>query len=662
MNKPPPALARLSVALVLAAAVLPVQAQLPPDWRPQLRPLPEEQPRGPEDPFVIDLPAPYDPDEGYLALELDNVDVTKRVRAVDDSYTVFRFTPYTPLSRGRHVLRMVEYRADGEIVERGRWAFSIETVDAGTEYALGLGLSHRLDQEDTAEDVDETQLQGGATLAAHHDDGRRRYQADVQLTVDSAAADRDPDARAVDLARFLASRESAATRVAAGHETAGAAQGFDQGNLIFDGNSRRGVSGTLKLGTWDTALTGFVQRTEPLTGFEHGLGISDEDNRIAGAFARVQPAADTAIGAGFVSGEGRIAGAGTVGDTTPLDGSAANVVLDQAWLGGALSARAELAVSELDLGPGFDELSDEAVAAQLQYRPTAAPGWEFGAGYVEIGPEFRSIARLGGSADIEELRLNARRTPATGSLSFGLEASRGEDNVDDLALPTTRKENVTGDLRWEPRVAPDFGGPLFGRPVVTVLAYDETTETIDLPAGSASLRVDTEIRGVGVAAGFDHPLGGRWSATWERRRFDDREDVFADEESDFIELSANMGLLGGDLNLTPALAHDVLENRDSGVERRDTEWRLSHDWSFSRRGSWNLDWTLNHLRTSDDTTDTWTRTVDTRVDWERRPFGWWISASWTSIEEDGTAVIDGGETESYQVFVGVRVDLSGSWP
>ncbi len=661
MNKLPPALARLSVALALVAAAGTVRAQLPQDWRPELRPLPDDGARGPEDPFVIALPAAYDPAEGRLALELDNVDVTKRVRPLDDSYTVFRFVPYTPLARGEHVLRMVEYRADGEIVERGRWTFAIETVDAGAEYALGVGLSHRLDEDDAAADVDETQLQGGATLAAHHDDGRRRYQGDVQLTIDSAATDRDPDARAVELAQFLASRESSATRVAAGHETVGSAQGFDRGNLIFDGNSRRGVSGTLKLGTWDTALTGFVQRTEPLTGFEHGLGISDGDNRIAGGFARMQPARDTALGVGFVSGEGQIAGSGTVGDTTPLDGSAANIVIDQSWLDGALSARAELARTELDLGPDFDELSDQALAAQLQYRPSAAPGWQLGAGYVEIGPDFRSIANLGASADIEELRLTARRAPAGASVSFGLEASRGEDNVDDRPLPATRKDNVTGDLRWEPRVSRDFGGPLFGRPVVTLLVYDETTETVDLPAGSLSLPIDTEIYGLGAAAGFDHPLGGRWSATFERRVFDDDEDVFADEESDYVELSANLALLDGDLNISPALAHDVLENRDSGVEQRDTELRFSHDWAFSRRDSWALDWTVNHLRTSDDTTDTWTRTVDTRIEWQRRPFGWWISASWTSIEADGTAALDGGE-DSWQVFAGVRVDLSGSWP
>lgn len=657
MDKPCRALARLSVALALVTAGTAAHAQLPPDWEPELQPLVDGEARGPRDPFVISLPAPYDPSEGRLALELDNVDITKRVQPVDETYTRFRFVPNSPLSRGEHVLRMVEYRADGEIVERGRWVFEIRRVEAGAAYGVGLTASHRLDEDDTAEDVDETQLNGALSLDAHHDDGQRRYQGEVDLTLDSTADDRDPDAREIDLANYLASRESSATRVAAGHETVGRAQGFDGGNLIFDGNSRRGVSGTVEPGTWRSALTGFVQRTEPISGFEHGLGVSDEDNRIGGGFVRAQPWTNTAVGAGFVTGEGSVAGAGTVGDTTPLDGSAANVVLNHQWLDGTLTGRAEFASTELDLGPGFEELSDQALAAELRYRDRGreASGWEFGAAFVEIGPDFRSIANLGGSADIEELRLSARRSPPGGSVSFGVEASRGEDNVDDLDIATTRKQNVTGDLRWEPRVAGDFGGALFGRPVLSLLAYRETTETVDLPAGSLARETDQTLDGLGVAAGFDHALGGRWSVTWQHREFEDDEDVFADDRSDYVELTTRLPLLDGDLVLSPTLAHDVFENRDADVSRRDTEWRLGQGWQLTERLTWDLDWNVNHLRASDDSIDSWTRTVDTQVTWERQSLNWWASASWTSMEDDAA----GTDTDSYQLFVGLSVDMSG---
>jgi hypothetical protein len=641
----------------MVAATMSAQAQLPSDWEPELEALADGQARGPQDPFVISLPAPYDQSEGRLALELDNIDVTKRVRPVDETYTRFRFVPYSPLSRGEHVLRMVEYRADGEIVERGRWVFEIRRVDAGAAYGASLTVSHRLDEDDVAEDVDETQMQGALSAEAHHDDGTRRYEGGIELVVDSTADERDPDAREVELANFLAARESSATRIAAGHETVGRAQGFDRGNLIFDGSSRRGVSGTVKPGTWNTAVTGFAQRTEPISGFEQGLGVSDEDNRIGGGFVRVQPWTNTAVGAGFISGEGGLTGPGTVGDETQLDGSAANFVLNHQWLDGALTGRAEFASTELDLGAGFEELADEALAAELRYRDRGreASGWEFGAAFVEIGPEFRSIANLGGSADIEEFRLSARRAPPGGSVSFGVEASRGEDNVDDLDIATTRKDNVSGDLRWEPRVTRDFGGALFGRPVLSLLAYEETTETVDLPAGSLTQEIDQTLHGLGVAVGFDHALGGRWSVTWQRREFEDEEDVFADERSDYVELTTRLSLLNGDLILTPTLAHDEFENRDADVSRRDTEWRLGHGWQLTERLSWDLDWNVNHLRNSDDTIDSWTRTVDTRVTWEQQAMSWWAKASWTSQDDNvGDTVMD-----SYQVFLGLTVDISG---
>ena len=180
----------LGAALLHSAAAV---AALPDDWRPELRPLPDGEARGPQDPFVIELPAAYDRSEGELALELDNVDVTARVRPVDETYTLFRFTPYTPLARGEHVLRMVEYAAGGEIIERGRWRVTVQVSESGYRYGVNGDASQRIDEKPGVDDVDRGTLSGSASASGYHDNGERRYEAEAGLIVNSAADDQGRD-------------------------------------------------------------------------------------------------------------------------------------------------------------------------------------------------------------------------------------------------------------------------------------------------------------------------------------------------------------------------------------------------------------------------------------------------------------------------------------
>jgi len=55
-----------------------------------------------------------------LKIELDNVDITAQIIIV--GYTI-SYKPLQPLSKGFHTVRLVEFAADGNILERGQWKF-----------------------------------------------------------------------------------------------------------------------------------------------------------------------------------------------------------------------------------------------------------------------------------------------------------------------------------------------------------------------------------------------------------------------------------------------------------------------------------------------------------------------------------------------------------
>src|SRR5699024_6551618 len=98
----------------------------------------------------------------------------QQVRPLDESYTVFELAPYTPLSPGHHLLRMVEYRSDGSIVERGRWAFAVQVVEAAFDVGTNMSAFYRVDDEPQGA-AGRTQGQGTVQWDAHSDNGRRRY-------------------------------------------------------------------------------------------------------------------------------------------------------------------------------------------------------------------------------------------------------------------------------------------------------------------------------------------------------------------------------------------------------------------------------------------------------------------------------------------------------
>jgi hypothetical protein len=652
--------AALCAAQVLSAAES--------DWQPQLEPPNDPAGRGPEEAFVIRLSSPYDAAAGRLALELDNVDVTQQVRPLDESYTAFEFVPYTPLSRGQHLLRMVEYRSDGSIVERGRWAFTVHVLEAAFDVGTNVAASYRLDDKPRGV-AGRTQGQGSVQWNAYSDNGSRRYAATGDLLIDTnTSAGFGGAHRAVDLGDFLLSRGTRHTNLSAGHHAPGAMQGLGQRNLIFDGYSRRGLSGTVHTEDATTALTGFALRTESIRGFENGFGVGDADNRIAGAMLRVQPKSNVALGVGYVSGEGSEAGFATGAGSTPLEGEAGNVSLDTLWFEQRLSLRAEAAFSSVDLGQPFGKVTDQAYVAGLALQPhqglkigEGVIPWDLNLNYARIGSRFRSIANLQQVANIDEIRagLNAY----AGTVNFSLGGARTEDNVDSELYPSTRSDNVNVGLNWAPRVDADFGGWLFARPSLGINLLGDWRETVRQPEGSLAFPTDAETRGYTTFASFAHPYGA-WTVTWGTTQVDDHTDAVPDFRYESAGISSSFQF-GSRYSISPGLQFDVARDRDNELSQRTTNVSVSQNWMILvDRLYWTTSLGFNNSRISDDTSESQQFVANTTLSWQQGLFAFWLQGSYADTENEMLDFFSGMPSrfaqEQYQVFLGISMNWPGN--
>ncbi|MDN5938407.1 MAG: hypothetical protein L0H83_07065 [Salinisphaera sp.] len=657
-----------AAALVWMILYTGAASALAPAWTPRLDPPAAGAYRRPDEVFVIRLSAPFDPAAGRLALELDNIDVTDRVTAANDSYTLFTFQPYTRLARGPHVLRMVQYGADGSIVERGRWVVHVRVVDTKVSPALNVGLSQRLDEKPRSDEPTRFGAQGSSRIEAYTDNGNRRWSATGEFLGDSNTITGE-GRRPVDLGSFLIQRDAEHSNLTAGQHFPGAIQGVAQGNLIFDGYSRRGISATLRAGPWQGAVTTFILRTESIRGFEHGFGVGDDEHRISGGMARIQPLDNVALAVGYVSGEGAAPGFGTVAADAGMEGDAVNVVIDTNWFDRRLGLRAEAAHSRLELGAGYGEVSDQAYAFGMSFAPLEGLRlgdkllrWDINLGYVNLGAAFRSIANLGQIANIEEYRAGFNGYLDT--VSLNLTAARTEDNVDSALYPSTRAETVNAVLGWQPAVAPDAGGWLFAQPYFSLTVLGDWRKTVRSPEGAFAFPVDLTTRGYVANASFAHPYG-RWAVSGGSTSVEDDTDFSADMRYDTAALDVSFQF-GPRYSLAPGISYDVSSDLSNDVNVRTTSLRLSQYWAIiAETLDLQIGASLNHSEASNDTQDNEQLTGNLRLSWYLGAFTLWFAGNYFDAESrsqqtfGGTTFVFDQEAETYQVLLGVSLNLGG---
>jgi hypothetical protein len=644
----------LVVTCVLQLAVLPAAQAAGEEWKPELI-APKTGARGQTDPVLIGLPDLPTAVLERLTLELDSIDVTAFVSR-DGPNAVF--TPPQPLAYGAHQLRLVEFAADGSVVERAAWTIEIRKSASFREgeasIASTVNASARIAERDLSENAPgKWQGNGAAQLqgAAADGDWRARGNADFLYNGQPALMPRQEGH--FDVGRFLVKGESGPVTAAVGH------QSVAPDSLVMQGFNRRGVSVGLGRETDAAAATAFSLSGQDVIGFQHGLATSDSKNRVDGVSVIGRPIPGQrdalALGATYVSGEGPTqtgapgtgigssavsspVTAGTPPPTTPVTtgtplvtaGSAAGVVADSQTIERRLRLRGEYAVSRFDsdgVDTGVGPEKDKAYSVLASYSPWRGKttgdtpfSVQFGIEYKSIGTFFQSPSSPAGSNDRKGTRGFVVFDWGGLNLSGSLEKLR--DNVNDVAsLPQTRWNQSAFSLTYRPTLSlapamvpgqapalPWYGQPMFN---LGFINFDQDVVKASTALATGPFRATRSVTG---AASFTYPRW-MWSLAHTVGKIDDFTDTTDDTLSHLTVLNASLRF-GEKLTVGPLLQINRIEDRtDNAKDSKTLTGVINVNYAFTPRLNANLSLAENRQLVDDASLDT--RSVDTvgSVNW-----------------------------------------------
>jgi hypothetical protein len=479
-------------ALLVGALAAPSQG-IEKDWR-GLFGGGSGQPLDPREALRIRLPDDIDKATlEWLAVELDGMDVTP-ILALEGTEIVVR--PPRALSGGPHRLALAQYTEANAVIDRGAWTFRVGRAVA---YQLRSDASLKAIYRAKADDVPASSLPSNRTTL----DGTLRVDASVgagswQVGANADGVYTSQPAAGVD------HLEGGNWLVAARAGGAGAELGQIDPHgesFIISGFQRRGAALAYADEAQSVQARAFALRTEPVTGFHEGIGLSDPQDRVVGGLVSYRPFAKhwewLTLTGGYLVGK-RNENAGTaVADTqaTLSDGSAWSVGFLSSLLGERLRLKGEYAATSYDPdGPGTAAHSEadkayggSAVVALLGSGVTVAGGpatWEAGGEYQHVGPSFKSLANAGLPTDLELAKVFTR----AGLAGFNAElvAGREHDNVEhDPAVATGKTEMVGLVAGYAPSLSPEGRArAVLGQIRVDLGLQQLRTTTEDLPEGA----------------------------------------------------------------------------------------------------------------------------------------------------------------------------------
>lgn len=587
---------------------------------------PERGWRGPRDPIRIRV-APDIPIEVLrrLALEVDGIDVTRFLRR-EGEYAVF--TPVEPLAYGEHEVRIVEYLPDGSIAERAVWRVEVRQSRAFREMrgsvSAGLDATRRVGASDALDDGPVLAAQGSLDLTAGVAEGEWRATGRFGLGYDSSG-NGSAGGRRVDLQSFDFRHEWRAFGL-----TVGQPRGFST-SLLGGEALNRGVGVDLGETTRSRMrFSAFGARGEPVTGFRHGLGVSEPRNRVSGAQLTFFPLAERperlVLGARTYTGETPTGGEGVLGSPDGERGRGHAVALDSSLRDGRLRLHAELARTSWDpdgRGAVLGTLTDEAYVLGMQWRfQTGTSGrtpsdWALTLSHGEIGPYFRSLLDPAGEADQRATRLELAMQ--RGAFGAGLTLERVRNNVDDLPdLATSRRDGAALQVGYQ-----------FVEPALKVLtglsagAEWARVRPISVPAGvSRSTLTDDRARSLGVRA--DYALRGvTGSLTVGVGDYTSYNDAVPDTRSWSWALDAGRAFFNDRLSTRLQVGREFTRERASGATTVSDQATVGLGVSGLARGRLgaSLEATLNRTQSPPDTTtgtdgsDDLTRSLSGGLSW-----------------------------------------------
>ncbi len=454
-------------------------------------------------------------------------------------------------------------------------------------------------------------------------------------------------------------------------------------SLIMRGFNRRGISASAQTDSGSAIATGFAFRTEPVSGWRNGLGVTNRENRVVGGLATIHPISGSkqalTVTASCLSGEGKDAvGVSLEGDNTRAKGDACSLVAESRLVGDRLKIRGEYARSRFDFDADKEEFEKSSanafdiLAIYSPFRQTQVNNkaflWNIGMETQQVGLFFRSLANPTLPSDKKLSRLFSNLQ--YGGLSIQLQGGVEEDNVDDEgALPTMQNRlgnlviSYTPDIVTNEQGVPVIGW--YGLPTFSLTSQYANQRHVSLPSDLEDYRQNTRTLYNQINMQFQYQTWS-WLMGYGRGNEDDL-------QSKTYERLNQLGNLGLNWQFTDRLS--LSAQGQYNVVTDDVIDITSH----SRQAGFNantvilrdkltlgLGASLNLDDSSDDTIDTDTRTYDLNLNWtfiqarnNKPSVTFWLRGERQEIRDN---ISPENDINPYQVFVGARIDWALAFP
>jgi hypothetical protein len=660
------------------------------DWTPKLLE-PATTSRGPTDPVRIRLPALPNSVLERLTLELDDFDVTSMV-AREGTDAVF--TPPTPLPFGPHSLRLVEFMADGSIVERGTWTVEIRKSSAFREGEMqvmsSVTVSRRVTDDNLPQTApDKTQANGAARLQGVVADGNWRISGAADLLYNTQKNLTPRQKSQLDGGQFVIKAESGPVTATAGHQMIG------PDSLVMSAFNRRGLSVGVGHDTDAANATAFALRAQDVIGFQEGLGIGDGDNRVSGATFVTHPVRSRPdalmIAATYVKGEGPsftgTTGTGVAGDTFSTGGNAASLLADGNLVDHRLRLRGEYAQSNYDhdgIDTGEPAEKDSAYSALASYsllRDVVANGSPVALDLTldnrRIGTYFKSPASPFSLAD----RKSTRGIAALGWGGMTMQTILGKErsNVNGIELlDTTETTQKMVTLMYSPAPAPSAdptqppATPWYGQPMYNLnylnIDQEVAKESSAWVSGMPTAGPLTATRSLTGGATFMYPTWS-WTVSHTIGNTDNSDTLVTngmhDTESKMTSLNANFRI-GDSLTIMPGVQRsEVTDVTQTDMSSETVTALLNLGYRFSDRVSSSFNYSINRNKIDNGSADTRTKDIIAALNWIAYPAmgarpGLTLSLEGQYHDLDDR-VYDANTLNTYQVFLKATVPWSPTW-
>jgi len=440
-------------------------------------------------------------DTQSIRLLVDGVNVT-RLSEITPSRIIYQ--PPASLSYGKHTVMVEMADVCGNRIPPLKWAFSVPKTpqidNALAEVQWDGEIRHRIAQSGDSEPP-LWGLQSSAQLKSLLEAGnfRTSFDADVWYTEEEGPA---PEEYPFNLSNFLYQAQYGDQLAAVGDVTV---QGTE---LISKSINRRG--GRVEMNVDGVRVEGFMLRSNAITGFEHGLGVSDGAQRLVGGAVEKELVKEKKLSlrALYIRGRNKNPDNYNVGTSEAgTEGNAFSLALASRLVGEKLVVSGEYCGSRFDsdISDEFDQESDRAWRARVSGRGSRYD-WE--AGYRYLGPEFRSIVSPTGAYDREEVNLSGGLRAL--SSDFRLSLLHNQDNVkEDPLMPVIR--NTMGTLNYSLAKA--------GWPGIFLNYTINSQASTNEPSGYVPIENQTRTIGGGISLS-----GDRWSLSpgYNFTAFDDR--------------------------------------------------------------------------------------------------------------------------------------------